>query len=247
MQKIWLACRTNNFALHCSKAAIVKILLIEDEVKTLQYIKKGLEENGYAVDIAEDGLKGKALALKNHYNLIISDIVMPGLDGRTLCRELQAAGVDTPTLLLSALGTTDDVVAGLDSGADDYLSKPFAFKELLARVRSLTKRQQRQTAEDNLLRAGDLVMDTERKSVRRANKPIELTAKEFALLEYFLRNPERVIPRAELSKKVWNVDFDTGTNMVEVYVNYLRKKIDRDFDKKLIHTQFGMGYILKTD
>lgn len=226
---------------------VVKILLIEDELKTLQYIKKGLEENGYFVDIAEDGTTGKSLALKNAYNLIISDIIMPGLDGKTLCRELSNAQVETPILLLSALGTTDDVVAGLDSGADDYLSKPFSFKELLARIRSLTKRQQKQPAEDKLLRAADLTMDTERKIVTRANRTIELTAKEFALLEYFLRNAERVIPRAELSKNVWNVDFDTGTNMVEVYVNYLRKKIDRDFDKKLIHTQFGMGYILKTD
>jgi two-component system, OmpR family, copper resistance phosphate regulon response regulator CusR len=225
----------------------MRILLIEDEVKTLQYIKKGLEENEYSVDIADDGQKGKALAFRNSYNLIISDIIMPGLNGRDLCRELHTAKIDTPILLLSALGSTDEIVEGLDSGADDYLAKPFEFKELLARIRSLTKRQSRNMPEENILRAADLVMDVSRKTVSRDNKSIELTAKEFSLLEYFLRNQEKVIPRAELSKNVWNVDFDTGTNMVEVYVNYLRKKIDRDFEKKLIHTQFGMGYILKRD
>jgi two-component system, OmpR family, copper resistance phosphate regulon response regulator CusR len=225
----------------------MRILLIEDEVKTLQYIKKGLEENEYSVDIADDGQKGKALAFRNPYNLIISDIIMPGLNGRDLCRELHMAKIDTPILLLSALGSTDEIVEGLDSGADDYLAKPFEFKELLARIRSLTKRQSRNMPEENILRAADLVMDVSRKTVSRDNKSIELTAKEFSLLEYFLRNQEKVIPRAELSKNVWNVDFDTGTNMVEVYVNYLRKKIDRDFEKKLIHTQFGMGYILKKD
>jgi two-component system copper resistance phosphate regulon response regulator CusR len=225
----------------------MRILLIEDELKTLQYIKKGLEENEYKVDIADDGEKGKHLAFRNFYNLIISDIIMPGLNGRDLCRELHLAKIETPILLLSALGSTDEIVEGLDSGADDYLAKPFEFKELLARIRSLTKRQNRNLPEENILRAADLVMDVNRKIVTRAGKSIELTAKEFSLLEYFLRNQEKVIPRAELSKNVWNVDFDTGTNMVEVYVNYLRKKIDRDFEKKLIHTQFGMGYILKKD
>jgi two-component system copper resistance phosphate regulon response regulator CusR len=223
----------------------MKILLIEDEVKTLQYIKKGLEENGYDIDTAEDGATGKSLALGQVYSLIISDIIMPGLNGRELCQQLREAKIATPILLLTALGSTDEIVEGLDSGADDYLSKPFEFKELLARIRSLTKRQGKSAQEDNLLQAADLIMDINRKMVSRAGKKIDLTAKEFLLLEYFLRHPDKVIPRAELAKNVWNVDFDTGTNMVEVYVNYLRKKIDRDFDKKLIHTQFGMGYILK--
>ncbi len=225
----------------------MKILLIEDELKTLQYISKGLEENGYQVDTAADGKTGKHLALRNSYQLIITDIIMPGMDGRVLCAELRSANVDTPILMLTALGSTDEVVKGLDSGADDYLSKPFEFKELLARIRSLTKRQGKSIVEDSMLRAADLIMDVNRKTINRAGKQIDLTAKEFSLLEYFLRNPEKVIPRAELAKNVWNVDFDTGTNMVEVYVNYLRKKIDRDFDKKLIHTQFGMGYILKRE
>jgi len=223
----------------------MKILLIEDERKTIQYIKKGLEENGYVVDTAEDGKSGKNLAFRNQYNLIITDVILPELNGRDLCRELRAAKVETPILMLTALGETDDVVEGLDSGADDYLAKPFEFKELLARIRSLLKRQPKYPQNDNELRFADLVLDINSKGVARAGKKIDLTSKEFSLLEYFLRNQGRVIPRAELSKHVWNVDFDTGTNMVEVYVNYLRKKIDKDFDSKLIHTQFGMGYILK--
>jgi two-component system, OmpR family, copper resistance phosphate regulon response regulator CusR len=225
----------------------VKILLIEDELKTLQYISKGLEENGYEVDSASDGKTGKHLALRNNYQLIITDIIMPGLNGRELCTELRASNVVTPILMLTALGSTDEIVEGLDSGADDYLPKPFEFKELLARIRSLTKRQGKPMAEENLMRVADLIMDVNRRTVTRAGKHIELTAKEFLLLEYFLRHADKVIPRAELAKNVWDIDFDTGTNMVEVYVNYLRKKIDRDFDKKLIHTQFGMGYILKKD
>jgi two-component system, OmpR family, copper resistance phosphate regulon response regulator CusR len=223
----------------------MKILLIEDERKTIQFIKKGLEENGYKVDAAEDGKSGKNLAFRNQYNLIITDVILPELNGRDLCKELRTAKIETPILMLTALGDTDDVVAGLDSGADDYLAKPFEFKELLARIRSLTKRQPQVQVNENQLRIADLVLDINDRSVTRAGKKIDLTSKEFSLLEYFLRNQGRVIPRAELSKHVWNVDFDTGTNMVEVYVNYLRKKIDKDFDGKLIHTQFGMGYILK--
>ncbi len=222
----------------------MKILLIEDERKTIQYIKKGLEENDYVVDTAEDGISGRNLAFRNQYSIIITDVILPELNGRDLCRELREAKIETPILMLTALAQTDDVVEGLDSGADDYLSKPFEFKELLARIRSLTKRQSKQV-NDNQLRIADLVLDINRKSVIRAGKKIDLTSKEFSLLEYFLRNQDRVIPRAELSKHVWKVDFDTGTNMVEVYVNYLRKKIDKDFGSKLIHTQFGMGYILK--
>ncbi len=224
---------------------MMKILLIEDERKTIQFIKKGLEENGYKVDAAEDGKAGKNLAFRNQYNLIITDVILPELNGRDLCKELRTAKIETPILMLTALGDTDDVVAGLDSGADDYLAKPFEFKELLARIRSLTKRQPQVQLNENQLRIADLVLDINDKSVVRAGKRIDLTSKEFSLLEYFLRNQGRVIPRAELSKHVWNVDFDTGTNMVEVYVNYLRKKIDKDFNGKLIHTQFGMGYILK--
>ena len=225
----------------------MKILLIEDEPKTVQYIKKGLEENAYEVDTATDGTTGKHLALKNIYQLIITDIILPELDGRNLCLQLRKADITTPILMLTALGTTDEIVSGFDSGADDYLVKPFEFKELLARIKSLTKRQARLAQDENVLNMGDLKLDVNRRVVNRGGKNIELTAKEFSLLEYFLNNPGKVISRAELARNIWKVDFDTGTNMVEVYVNYLRKKIDKEFDKKLIHTQFGMGYILKEE
>ncbi len=223
----------------------MKILLIEDEPKTSQYIKKGLEENSYDVDVADDGKAGKHLAFRNQYDLIISDIIMPGMNGLELCQELRAARIETPVLLLTALGSTDNIVEGFDSGADDYLPKPFEFRELLVRIRALGKRSARAPISAMILRAGDLTMDCDTKIVTRAGRRIDLTVKEFALLEYFLRNKERVISRAELSKNVWNMDFDTGTNMVEVYVNYLRKKMDREFDTKLIHTYIGMGYALK--
>ena len=225
----------------------MKILLIEDEPKTVQYIKKGLEENAYEVDTATDGTTGKHLALKNIYQLIITDIILPELDGRNLCLQLRKADITTPILMLTALGTTDEIVSGFDSGADDYLVKPFEFKELLARIKALTKRQARLAQDENVLNMGDLKLDVNRRVVNRGGKNIELTAKEFSLLEYFLNNPGKVISRAELARNIWKVDFDTGTNMVEVYVNYLRKKIDKEFDKKLIHTQFGMGYILKEE
>ena len=225
----------------------MKILLIEDEPKTVQYVKKGLEENFYEVDTAMDGQTGKSLALSNAYNLIIADVLLPKLDGREMCRELREANVETPILMLTALGTTDEIVLGFELGADDYLVKPFEFKELLVRIRALLKRQAKSPQEENILKFGDLILDVNRRVVNREGRNVLLTAKEFALLEYFLRNPGKVISRAELARNIWKVDFDTGTNMVEVYVNYLRKKIDKGFDSKLIHTQFGMGYILKEE
>lgn len=225
----------------------MKILLIEDEPKTVQYVKKGLEENFYEVDTAMDGQTGKSLALSNAYNLIIADVLLPKLDGREMCRELREANVETPILMLTALGTTDEIVSGFELGADDYLVKPFEFKELLVRIRALLKRQAKSPQEENILKFGDLILDVNRRVVNREGRNVLLTAKEFALLEYFLRNPGKVISRAELARNIWKVDFDTGTNMVEVYVNYLRKKIDKGFDSKLIHTQFGMGYILKEE
>ena len=225
----------------------MKILLIEDEPKTVQYVKKGLEENFYEVDTAMDGQTGKSLALSNAYNLIIADVLLPKLDGREMCRELREANVETPILMLTALGTTDEIVLGFELGADDYLVKPFEFKELLVRIRALLKRQAKSPQEENILKFGDLMLDVNRRVVNRDGRNVVLTAKEFALLEYFLRNPGKVISRAELARNIWKVDFDTGTNMVEVYVNYLRKKIDKGFDSRLIHTQFGMGYILKKE
>ena len=225
----------------------MNLLLIEDEPKTVQSLKQGLEENGYAVDVAYDGLMGKQLAMRNSYNLIVSDIIIPGINGVELCRELRKAGNETPILMLTALGTTDDKVLGFDAGADDYLVKPFEFKELLARVRALTKRGSAVSQTAQIMRFADLEVNMDAKTVHRAEQKIELTAREFNLLVYLIRNQGRVISKAEIAEQVWEIDFDSGTNIIEVYVNYLRKKIDRDFAVKLIHTQFGMGYVLKTE
>lgn len=225
----------------------MNLLLIEDEPKTVQSLKQGLEENGYAVDVAYDGLIGKQLAMRNSYHLIVSDIIIPGINGVELCRELRKAGNETPILMLTALGTTDDKVVGFDAGADDYLVKPFEFKELLARVRALTKRGSAVSQTAQIMRFADLEVNMDAKTVHRAEQKIELTAREFNLLVYLIRNQGRVISKAEIAEQVWEIDFDSGTNIIEVYVNYLRKKIDRDFAVKLIHTQFGMGYVLKTE
>jgi two-component system copper resistance phosphate regulon response regulator CusR len=223
----------------------MRILLVEDEPKTLQSVKKGLEEFGYDVEVAIDGFAAKKLALTKPYSLIITDLLLPELDGRELCRAIRIANIETPILMLTALGSTEDIVKGFEIGADDYLTKPFAFEEFVARVKSLLKRKDKSSAEQNILRISSLSMNLDLRIVKRDEKTIELTAKEFALLEYFLRNQGKVISKAELAKKVWRMDFDTGTNMVEVYVNYLRKEIDRDFDHKLIQTQIGMGYIIQ--
>ncbi len=223
----------------------MRILVIEDEIKTVQLIKQGLEEQQCEVDVAYDGNMGFQLASRNHYNLIISDIILPGINGLELCKKLRANGISFPILLLTALGTTDDKIIGLDSGADDYLVKPFEFKELMARIRALTRRSIGSIQTANTLKISDLEMDLESKSVSRGGKEIVLTAKEFSLLEYFIRHQGRVISKAELAEKIWDVTFDTGTNVIEVYVNFVRKKIDKDFDTKLLHTQIGMGYVLK--
>ncbi|MCE7072439.1 MULTISPECIES: response regulator transcription factor [unclassified Dyadobacter] len=225
----------------------MKLLLIEDEPKTLQSIKQGLEENGYEVDIAYDGLIGRQLAKNNTYQLIISDIIIPGINGIELCREIRTWGDETPILMLTALGTTDDKVTGLDAGADDYLVKPFEFKELLARVRALTKRGTTVSHTAQLLKFADLEISLDAKTVYRSGNKINLTAREFNLLVYLIRNQGRVISKVEIAEQVWDIGFDTGTNVIEVYVNYLRKKIDKDYPVKLIHTQFGMGYVLKVE
>lgn len=223
----------------------LKILLIEDEVKTLNLIKEGLEENQAQVDIAYDGQMGLTLAERNDYSLIISDIILPEMNGLTLCRTLREGGNNTPILLLTALGTTQDIITGLDSGADDYLSKPFEFSELKARIRALTRRGNAVIQKSHILRVADLELNVDTKAVRRGEKEITLTAKEFSLLEFFMNNVGRVISKVELAEKIWDITFDTGTNVIEVYVNFLRKKIDKDFDVKLIHTQIGMGYVMK--
>jgi len=225
----------------------MEILLIEDEPKTLHSLRQGLEENGYTVSFAFDGTTGLQMARKGNFGIIISDIIMPGINGLDLCRQLRAERIQTPVLMLTALGATDDVVTGLDAGADDYLIKPFEFRELLARVRALAKRSRPEQPSSGIMRYADLELNTDTREVSRQGKSIELTPREFALLHYLLQHPGRVFSKAEIAANVWDVDFDTGTNVVEVYVNYLRKKIDRQFDSKLIHTRPGMGYFLKEE
>lgn len=225
----------------------MKILVVEDEPKTLNAIRQGLEESQFEVDIAYDGLIAQRLALKNNYALIITDVILPGLNGFELIKALRNKGLTTPILLLTALGETDDKITGFDAGADQYLTKPFQFAELLARVRSLTKRSTQVTMTAQTLSYAGLEMNLDAKTVSRDGQPIDLTAREFALLEYLMRNQGRVLSKIDIAEQVWDLNFDTGTNVVEVYINYLRKKLDRDFPTKLIHTQFGMGYVLKAE
>lgn len=223
----------------------MKILLVEDEVKTAQSLKNGLEENHFEVELAYDGQTGLQLALKNPYELIISDIILPHLNGLEFCAKVREGGIQTPLLMLTALGTTENKVTGFDSGADDYLVKPFAFEELLARVRALLKRSAGIVNTFNILKFADLELNLDSKTASREGKEISLTAREFALMEYFMRNKGKVVSKTDIAEKVWDITFDTGTNVIEVYINYLRNKIDKDFSHKLIHTVHGMGYILK--
>jgi two-component system copper resistance phosphate regulon response regulator CusR len=226
---------------------MMKILLIEDEPKTVQSLKQGLEENHYTVEVAYDGILARQLATRNTYQLIISDIIIPGINGIDLCRELRALGIQTPILMLTALSTTDDKLIGFEAGADDYLAKPFDFKEFLARVKALIKRSNQTILEAQTLRFADLEMDLTSHLVSRSGQMINLTAKEFQLLEYFLRNQEKVLSKAEIAENIWEVEDENSSNLIEVYVNYLRKKVDKGFSSKLIHTQFGMGYILRME
>ncbi len=225
----------------------MRILVIEDEQSVSAFIRKGLEEQGYEVVQAFDGTTGIRLASQGDFHLILLDIVLPGMNGLEVCKTIRERGDSSvPILMLTALGTTDDIVAGLDSGADDYLSKPFKFKELIARVRALTRRSTVDVSKSKLAVA-DLEMDLDAKTVLRNGQPIQLTAREFHLLEYFIRNRGKVVSRVDILENVWEVDFDLGTNVVDVYVNYLRNKIDKGADSKLIHTKVGMGYVLKED
>jgi heavy metal response regulator len=221
----------------------MRILVVEDEAKMASFIKRGLEEEGSAVDIASDGQDGLYRASTGSYDLIVLDITLPLMDGLEVCRRLRETRVSTPILLLTARDSVDMKVRGLDSGADDYLTKPFAFAELLARIRALRRRDR---AEVNLrLQVGDLVLDPLTRRVTRANQPISLTSKEFALLECFMRHPDQVLSRTVLSENVWDETFDSFTNVIDVYVNYLRNKVDRTFSPKLIHTVRGAGYVMR--
>lgn len=224
----------------------MKILIIEDDNRVAELIKRGLEEQGFESENAYDGLLGKRMVAQKDYGLIIIDIVLPKINGLDLCKEIRQTRPNIPIIMLTALGTTDDKVEGFDAGADDYLVKPFEMRELIVRIRALLKRHTNtENNSGNTLKYADLEMNLHTKIVRRNSIEINLTPKEFNLLEYLLQNPERVLSRMEIAEKVWNTHFDTGTNFIDVYINYLRKKIDKGFDSKLIHTKPGMGFILK--
>ncbi len=222
----------------------MKVLLIEDEPKIAAFIQQGLSEHGFSVVQAYDGKTGLSMAQQDEFAVIILDVMLPYLNGHEVASRLRVAGTDTPILMLTALGTVDDKVDGLGSGADDYLVKPFHFKELLARLGALTRRSHAQTAEA-ALEIDDLSLDRERKTALRDEKEIVLTAKEYKLLELFLQNKGRVLSRSLIAERVWGYDFDPNTNVIDVYVNYLRNKVDKGFERKLIHTVVGMGYIMK--
>jgi len=221
----------------------MKILIVEDEPKVASFIKKGLEENGYEAETIHDGLSAEKLAKNNRYDLYILDILIPGINGLDLCKKLKKSHPDVPVLMLTALGTTDNKINGFDAGANDYLVKPFEFRELLARVKVLTRKPEKTPEKKNILVEGDVELDLEKKVVRRGKSYIDLTAKEFSLLEFFMRNKGKVLSRIDIAEKVWDVNFDFGTNVVDVYVNFLRKKIDKGYDKKMIHTRVGFGYV----
>ena len=224
---------------------MISILVIEDEKRVADLLKIGLEENGYQVMVAYDGEMGLRLFQNNAFQLVISDIILPKLNGFEVCQRIRKTDEQIPILMLTALGTADDKLEGFDVGADDYMVKPFDFRELLARVRVLIKR--RAVASVDIVKQityADLNINLERQEVSRNNTPIKLSPKEYNLLVYLVENAERVVSRVEIAEKVWNTHFDTGTNFIDVYINYLRKKMDKNFNVKLIHTKPGVGFIL---
>ena len=223
----------------------MRLLVVEDNPKMARIIRQGLIENGYAVDIAHDGQDGEQMAATELYDAIILDVMLPGQDGMQACANLRRRRVTTPILMLTALSTTGDKVKGLDAGADDYLTKPFEFDELLARVRALLRRGHAQSGSN--LTFADLEMDLLARKVTRAERKIRLTAKEFALLEYFMRNPNRVLSRTSIGEHVWDMNFDSDSNVIDVYVSMLRRKMDKGFEQRFIHTVIGTGYVLQTE
>ena len=221
----------------------MRILVVEDEKKIADFIKRGLKEEGYAVDLAYDGQEGLFLAKTNPYDLVILDLMLPKLDGISLCKTLKDKGMLTPIVMLTAKDAIKDKVAGLDAGADDYITKPFAFAELLARIRAILRKKGHEAS--GTIKVDDLILDLTTHRVERAGKEIKLTQKEYALLEYLMRNAGSIVTRTMISEHVWDIYFDTFTNVIDVYINYLRNKIDLPHKKKLIHTVRGRGYILK--
>lgn len=223
-----------------------KILLVEDEQKIADALKLGLTEDGYFVEAAYDGNLGWQLFQEQNYDLVILDINLPGITGYDLCKRIRNKNAQVPVIMLTALNSLNDKIEGYDAGADDYIIKPFEFKELLMKIRVLLRRSLHQNlARNSILKAGNLEMNLDNKEVKRGDTKINLTAKEFQLLEYLMRNQNRVVSRSDIAINVWDIDFDTNTNVIDVYINYVRNKVDKKFDRKLIHTQVGMGYILK--
>jgi two-component system, OmpR family, copper resistance phosphate regulon response regulator CusR len=223
----------------------LKILLVEDEKKIAEILRKGLSEQHYQIDVAFDGLIGQKVFDAHRFDLVILDINLPGMNGYDLCRYIRSRDEKIPIIMLTALNSIDEKIQGFDAGADDYIIKPFDFQELLVRIKALLKRIHQPVVDGSILKVSDLLMNLDSKEVFRSGKKIPLTAKEFQLLEYLVRNRNRVVSRADIALRVWDIDFDTKTNVIDVYVNFLRKKLDKDFVPKLIHTQVGMGYILK--
>lgn len=227
----------------------MQVLVVEDDERLATLIRRGLEENEYDVQVAYDGEMGYKLAQRQSFDLIITDIILPRLSGLELCKMVRSEKPEVPIIMLTALGTTDDKVEGFDAGADDYLVKPFDFRELLVRIRALLKRRLAGTRSQGsvVLKYADLEINNQTKTVSRSGREIALTPKEYKLLQFMVENNGRVLSRTEIADKVWDTHFDTGTNFIDVYVNYLRKKIDRDYVVKLIHTKPGMGFILKSE
>ena len=221
-----------------------QILVIEDEQRVASLQKTGLEENGYHVEVAYDGITGLRLFFQENFDLVLSDVILPKMDGFELCKEIRNVNQDIPILMLTALGNTDDKLEGFDAGADDYLTKPFDFRELLARIAVLLKRKGESHEETKTeFSYLDLKIETLTQKVYRGEVEIHLSPKEYELLLYMVRNPDRVITRKEITQNVWHTEFDPGTNFIDVYINYLRKKIDKEFSPKLIHTRTGFGFI----
>jgi two-component system copper resistance phosphate regulon response regulator CusR len=222
----------------------MNLLLVEDEPSVVSVISRGLTDEGFTVSIAPDGLIGKQMALENQFDLIILDIMLPGINGLELCKIIKEQKPNTPIIMLTALGTTENVVNGLDNGADDYLIKPFKFAELFARIRMLLRRYHGVVSQDQIITIADLQINLSAKTVKRDQQEVVLTATEYRLLEYMAKNKSKILSRIDILENVWDIDFNLGTNVVDVYVNYLRKKIDKNSDQKLIHTAVGLGYIL---
>lgn len=224
-----------------------KVLLIEDTPDLVSVILRGLSEEGIEISVAADGTTGLAMALKYDFDLIVLDIMLPGVNGIQVCKEVRASNPDVAILMLTALGTTENIVTGLEIGADDYMVKPFKMEELIARMRTLIRRSNKQLMVSDRISIADLEINTASKTVTKAGRPVSLTATEYRLMEYLLKNRNKVLSRIQILENVWDIDFNMGTNVVDVYINYLRKKIDNGNGIKLVHTVFGMGYILKEE